>query len=284
MPDPLPTLIVSDVHIGFCGSLVRSPQDLAPLFDSSRRVVFNGDTVEQRDPTLRDESFAILDALRNEASRYGCEAVFLTGNHDPVASEHHHLDLFDRAMLVTHGDVLYSSITPWSANSQHLEQAHERLLEDLSFSEYELLERHLRASKQVSLMVSYRPSRIRRGVPGLAAALVRECWPPLKPLNILRVWRDASTHAFDTLDRFRPETRFIVFGHIHFPGIWHDDAGRTAINTGSFTPLFGPRAVMLEEDSLSVVTLRRRRGRFYPAKPHPESAFPIPSRMAVAEI
>lgn len=252
-----PVTIISDVHYGYPGSRIRKPSNLAPIFEQSRLVIFNGDTVEQREPEQRNRSPHLLDELTCEAARHGCETRFLTGNHDPAASECHHADLCDGALLVTHGDVLFDTITPWASGSGKLRREYFRVLDELSLDETELFERHLRASKQVSLVIAYRTPSVPPNKIGRALLVLREVWPPHRPLRIIKAWIDAPAQAFKTLDRFRPEARVIAYGHVHFPGLWRDDRGRVAVNTGSFTPPFGASALQIDNGELVYRKLKR---------------------------
>ncbi len=253
-----PITILSDLHYGFGGSHIASPAQLAPIFAESSLVIFNGDTVEQRAPEYRRRSWPLLDALRCEAARHSCEVRLLSGNHDPAASDTHHLDLCDGAVLVTHGDILFESITPWSPDSEEMGKEYRRLLSELSLDEAGFLERHLLANKQASLMVAYQIPRIPANRLGRLMTVLSQLWPITRPLQILKAWADTPRLAFQTLDRYRPGAQVIVFGHVHFPGIWSDSRSRWAMNTGSFTPPLGAAAVQITSGR-TVVFRRVRR-------------------------
>ncbi len=245
-----PITILSDVHYGHPGSRVREAAELDPIFEQSRLVVFNGDTVEQREPQMRDLAARRLHELRIRAEKRGCEVLFITGNHDPAVSERHHLDLCGGALLVTHGDILFEAITPWASNSQQLKQEYTRLLNELDLDETEIFERQLSATKQASLMVGYRVPPLPANRLGQLLIVLREFWPPTRPLRIIRSWIESPRCAFSILEHYRPKARMIIFGHTHYPGVWTDGkTGRKAINTGSFIPPLGPLSVQLDDDT-----------------------------------
>jgi exonuclease SbcD len=263
MADSRPVTIISDIHYGYAGSRVSRPAQLAPIFEASSLVICNGDTTEQREEASRRISGALLDELRSEAARYGCDMQFITGNHDPAASDTHHLDMCDGHVLVTHGDVLFDSITPWSSNSRYLKREYSRLLDELSLDETGFFERHLLANKQVSLMIAYRPPRVPANRLGHAMLVLSELWPFYRPLQIIKAWIDAPKEAFRAIDRFRPNAQIIVFGHVHFPGVWIDARGRYAVNTGSFTPPLGAAAFQIHENEARYRTLKRMKRDVY---------------------
>ncbi len=261
-----PVTILSDVHYGHPGSRVRAAAELDPIFEQSRLVVFNGDTVEQREPHMREAAARRLDELRARAAKRDCEVLFLTGNHDPAASDRHHLDLCGGVLLVTHGDILFETITPWAPNSHQLRQEYIRLVSELDLDETEIFERQLYASKQVSLMIGYRMPRVPPNRLGQLLIVLRELWPPSRPLRIIRTWIQSPRCAFKMLDRFRPKAGVVVFGHTHYPGVWTEaGSGRMAVNTGSFTPPLGAMCVQVYGDqhdpAARLVTRRIRRGK-----------------------
>jgi hypothetical protein len=91
-----------------------------------------------------------------------------------------------------------------------------------------------------------------------------DLFPPRRALAMLRVWRAAPRLAADLAAAQRPGARFIVLGHIHFPGIWRQPDGRVVIDTGSFAPPLGGTLVDLTAEFLTVRKITRRGGRFHP--------------------
>jgi hypothetical protein len=82
-----------------------------------------------------------------------------------------------------------------------------------------------------------------------------------QPLNLARVayyWATVPGLAAEFANRFTPDTRVVIFGHSHLPGVWRRD-GRLILNTGSFTFPRLPHAVLVRDDHrLTYHRIRRR--------------------------
>jgi hypothetical protein len=114
--------------------------------------------------------------------------------------------------------------------------------------------------------------------------LLRTCASPGQVLAILRVWRDTPSLAAKLAATQRPEAKFILVGHTHFPGVWRKADGRVVINTGSFCPPRGGCFVEISKAELRVRRVVRRGNSFragqmlaeFPLAPAPVS--PITAR------
>ena len=126
-----PVLILSDLHLGHRASRVRDPAELEPLFKPFRTVIFNGDTAEMRTPEDRLIGRKLAADLARVCHHAGCKAIFINGNHDPTISDLNHLDLHGGTLLVTHGDILFLGVAPWSREAKHYLSAHRQFLEQL---------------------------------------------------------------------------------------------------------------------------------------------------------
>ena len=91
----------------------RSPA-LCSLFAGADRIVFNGDSLETRRSPISHQT----DAFRQEFIEFTQNAVprciVVTGNHDPDVSAIHHLELLGGLVFITHGEVLFDDLVPWS--------------------------------------------------------------------------------------------------------------------------------------------------------------------------
>lgn len=263
MPFAEPIRILSDIHLGHGASRVSSPEQIRPLFRGVRTVIFNGDSVEQRFLTDRPQAARHLEALRSACLEEGAEPVFLTGNHDPLASDCAHLDLAGGAILVTHGDILFHDISPWSHESEVLGSAHSRELAALGEDALTDFEQRLSANRRASLALELHRSTLPSGPLARALTILREAWPPWRPLQILRCWAVTPRHANRVAETFRADARFVIIGHTHYAGVWRRGA-RTIINTGSFLPLSGLSIVDLSEKKLVLRSVERRAGIYAP--------------------
>lgn len=256
-----PLRIISDLHIGHPASLLEEPADLLPLLKGVGTLIFNGDSSEMRFFKEREAGREALNQLANLCRTEGVEPVFINGNHDPAASPVNHLDLFNGAVLVTHGDMLFHDISPWSLEAEAMRNAHAEALEQLDDAAMIDFEQRLHAVKRASLALELLSSHLPKGRLARLAILIKECWPPTRPLRILKVWKETPSLAEALARVFRPRARFIIIGHTHYPGIWRRGP-RLIINSGSFTPPLGRLAVDLEGDRLQVKRIIRRKGRF----------------------
>ncbi|SRR5579862_3001929 len=261
MPFEEPIRIISDLHFGHSGSLLADPAQLEPLFRGAKTVVFNGDTVEMRFLEDRSQAFQNMELVGEVCLAAGARPVFVNGNHDPIISALNHLDLANDGLLVTHGDMLFHDISPWSKEARVIGPAHTRALQELGEHAFHDFEKRLNASKRAALSVELHKSRLPRGPLATVETLARECWPPWRPLQILRVWAVTPARAVALARVFRPRARFIAIGHTHFGGTWRLKP-RIVINTGSFLPFSVRRALELEGNVLTVYNIALKRNRF----------------------
>ena len=256
-----PTLILSDLHLGHRASLIRDPEQLAPVFREANTIILNGDTAELRHQVDRPVGRMLAATLARVCHSSGAKAIFINGNHDPVISQIDHLDLAEGQMLVTHGDMLFLGIAPWSRQAYAYRKIHLRALDQLGPDALLSFEKRLLATKRTSLKLQLLEEPTTRGrFPGLGL-IVRQFWPPFRPFMILHAWWETPKLGAKLLQAFRPETRYLLIGHTHFPGCWNH-GGRVIINTGSFVLNFGACAVLLKEKSFEIRKIKRYQKNF----------------------
>ena len=256
-----PILILSDLHMGHRASRIKDPEQLAPLLSGIRSVVFNGDTAEMRHEEDRPIGRKMAADLAKVCHHLGTRPSFINGNHDPTISHINHLDLASDTILVTHGDILFFGMTPWSPDAVHYRRKHQEILDGLDQESLSDFEQRLRATKQTALELQMIESPLTKSrIPGLRLAL-RQLWPPLRPFKILKAWQETPKRAIDLANIFRPKARFVIIGHTHFPGTWKK-SGRVVINTGSFIPYFPAHGALIERDRLEVRQIDLRQGKF----------------------
>lgn len=252
------TRILSDVHYGERASLVTDLRQLDPLL-AAAPAVLNGDTIDTRphpEPGLVDRLRAAVAAWAQDRA-----VTLLTGNHDPEITPIHHLDLAGGTVLVTHGDVVFDDIVPWSADAALARDlvARERgAFADPTLAD--LLTAHRRAAWAV-------PRRLKTGVPPLHAVanlLTDTVWPPLRVPRILRSWMELPGRAAAFAARHRPAARCLILGHTHRPGVWERRDGRVIVNTGSFCRPLGRLIVDVAADHAAVRRVVRRGRDFHP--------------------
>jgi predicted phosphodiesterase len=261
MPFEEPVRIVSDLHFGHPGSLLANAEQLGTLFRGAGTAIFNGDTVEMRFLEDRSIAYQNMELVGEACLAVGARPIFVNGNHDPIISALNHLDLADGGFLVTHGDMLFHDISPWSKEARTIGPAHTQALMELGDDSFHDFEKRLNAGKRAALSVELHKSRLPRGGMARVATMLRECWPPWRPAQILRVWVVTPSRAVALARVFRPRARFIAIGHTHFGGIWRMRP-RIIINTGSFLPFSRRTAIELEGNTLSVYEIPKKRTGF----------------------
>ena len=247
-----PTIIISDLHLGHRASQVRNAEELVPILKEARSVIFNGDTVEMRTPVDRPVGRHMAAVIARLCHSIGCRPAFINGNHDPAVSKIDHLDLMDGRILVTHGDILFLGVAPWSRKALAYRKIHLRALANLGPDALMNFEKRLLAAKRTSIKLQLleRPVTEHSKAPKLTV-LVQQLWPPHRPFMILRAWLQTPTLAARLCDLFRPNAKYVIVGHTHYPGVWKRGPF-TVINTGSYVLHFGALAVLLEGESIEI--------------------------------
>src|SRR5688500_8641847 len=111
------TRILSDIHYGDRASRVDRLTQLRPLLDGVTHVVLNGDTLDTRPGPLPAHTAECRAAVSALFPREVVTSTFLTGNHDADFCPLHHLDLAGGEVFVTHGDIFFADIVPWSRDA-----------------------------------------------------------------------------------------------------------------------------------------------------------------------
>jgi predicted phosphodiesterase len=251
-----PTLILSDLHLGHHASRIRDAEQLAPVLREAKTVILNGDTAELRHQIDRPVGRGLAANLARVCHSSGAKAIFINGNHDPVISQTDHLDLAEGQMLVTHGDMLFLGIAPWSRQAYAYRRVHRRALDQLGSDALLNFEKRLLATKRTTLKLQLLEEPTTQGRFRGLGLIARQLWPPFRPLMILHAWWNTPKLGAGLLRAFRPETRFLLIGHTHFPGCWNR-SGRVIINTGSFVLNFGACAALLSDQSLEIRRIDR---------------------------
>jgi predicted phosphodiesterase len=257
----LVTRILSDLHFGEHASRVRQPEQLRPLLDGADRIVLNGDTVDTR-PSRDPSHTAACHASITRFFQSGVgSATFLTGNHDADISQEHRLELAEGRVLVTHGDILFDDIVPWSRDAAEAGRriAKERALAPTAGCD---LDRLLAIHRKVAHGIPQRHQAERNRLRFALRYLADTIWPPHRSLLVLAAWSSLPDRAAELARVHRPAARFIITGHTHHRGIWQRHCGRVVINTGSYTLPLDPAAVDVTEAHVRVRAIVLRSGEF----------------------
>ncbi|QDU63272.1 UDP-2,3-diacylglucosamine hydrolase [Planctomycetes bacterium Pan216] len=258
-----PIVVLSDLHLAHPATYLKNPEFLRPLLDGARTLILNGDTFEQLNLARRSEALDKGKQLLEQCAEQGISTVLITGNHDPQASSLHHLDLFGGRVFLTHGDMLHPAIAPWSSDARVLLAEHHRLLG--GGPEPDDLDEALRLTKRSALVGSIYDDEVRAKAGWWARFMFvgRFALQPWRVPMALIYWANVSHYATVTQRRFRPDSKLMLIGHTHRPGVWqHHDF--TLVNTGSFHPMSKPLLVRMNENEAVVLSTRRRGDHFEP--------------------
>jgi predicted phosphodiesterase len=239
---PEVTRILSDLHYGDPASRVRSLDALRPLFGGADRVVFNGDSVETRRSPIAQQTNRIREEFLDFAQSAVRSCTVITGNHDPDLSAIHHLELLGGLVFITHGEVLFDDLVPWSRELPEIREFFRQELAAVPADRREIPSERLAAAKRacVRLELKHDPHPVDPW--GRIHRTVHTFWPPRRVLAMLKAWRQLPSRAATFARECRPGVRFVLVGHTHRPGVW-TRSDLVIINTGSFRPPFGCYAV-----------------------------------------
>lgn len=257
----LPLLVISDLHIGHPASLVRDIEQVAPLFKDFATVVFNGDTVEMLTRQNRKHALRQIESIGRTCLEQGATPIYINGNHDPMISSANHLDFYNDAVLVTHGDILFHELAPWGREADIMGREHTRILRRLDRDALRDFEQRLFAVREASIVLAMHELNYPQGKMAKLLTVLQESWPPWRVFRIIHYWMQTPHRAAMLSHIFRPFARYLLIGHTHYAGIWECEK-RTIINTGAFLPLSGRLAALLEPQKLTIRKIVQRKGKF----------------------
>jgi predicted phosphodiesterase len=270
VPMPAPVIrIFSDLHYRDGDSRLQNLESLAPLLEGADHVVLNGDTLDTRAP----HAALHLAEVRDWFSRHSGAVTFLSGNHDPDISALAELSLAGDRVWITHGDVLFDDVAPWSSLRDAMARSIGEQNRALSTDQRDLIETRLRVNRLACLHLPETRHAAHDDLAKRFLRLAHTLLPPTRLLAMLQAWRTTPARALRLAREQRPRARLIVLGHTHFPGIWRQSDGPVVVNTGSFSRPFPCRFVELCGDEVRVSAIEQKRGMFRRGKTL--SAFPL---------
>lgn len=246
------TVILSDTHLAGNGQGAGSADALRPLWQGADELIMNGDIAELSHPTQRAGAAREVMRIQDLCEDDGVRLTFLSGNHDPMITDRRFLRLCNGEVFLTHGDMLHPAISPWTSYAKQLRKMHEDALAHL-----DLLDR---AQLDQQAMAAAHASNIKWD------HLAEHAMPTLGPVadkydkarkiaKVLWFWHRLPKLAAKFTQRYAPEARFFIFGHIHRAGVWRF-GDQTIINTGSYHCPRRPHAVVLDDQTLTMHRIR----------------------------
>ena len=246
------TLILSDIHFSTSSSTVISAEQLRQLWSGCDELVLNGDTAEAHALQTCEASKKLTTSLINLAECDGVKTTLICGNHDPKISETDFLWFWDKKVLVFHGHAAFSGLAPWSWRAKYIVKTREQYLIDSGDGFDEQLAAIRRASFDAAsgAFNSHRPSFLRFLLLALPATL-----------HVLLGWWRFPSLIERWVDKYAPSAKYIIVGHTHHAGIWTRNK-RIIVNTGCFGFPSHPRAVIIDNDVITVYRLRLSDGNY----------------------
>jgi len=250
--------IFSDLHYGDRASTLRALPDLAPLFEGATEIILNGDTLDTRpssDPggtaVSRTE---VVDFFVNRAP----PTTWLTGNHDPDISLQHAVEIADRRVFVTHGDILFENLVPWGQDAAVLGQRVALELAGLPPEEREQLDAQFQAIRRAAASIPQRHQSERSLLKYALGFVADTLWPPMRILRVLEAWKETPGRAAALLRKHSLPAQVFVMGHTHRLGLTRSRSGIVVINTGSLCPPSGGGVVDILSDRILLRSVERR--------------------------
>lgn len=235
---------------------------LDPLMEGIDHLILNGDTLDTQTSAER----AHLDEIRAYFPQRVPRVALHSGNHDPFVSDIAECSLLDGRIWVTHGDVLFDAVAPWSSHRPEIERRIKTLSAGVAPEELGTVETRLRLHRQACLDLPEPHDRHDHRLITRIARLAHLFAHPGRPIAMLRAWCRTPSLARRIAQAQRPLARVVVVGHTHFPGVWRDPSGKgpVVINTGSFSRPFGAQCVDVRGDRVQVVRIRQSGDSFRP--------------------
>ena len=240
------TLILSDLHFGRPSFTITSASQLQTLWKGCDTFILNGDTTEIHSSKNSKHSAEFTSELINLANKDGVQTTLLCGNHDPNCSETDWRWFWDKTILVFHGHVAFAGIAPWSWRSKYIQ---ERRNEYILKSGDGFVEQ-LSAVRKASFDAASGAFNIHR--PKLPQMLMLG-FPAV--MHVLYGWWKFPSNISHWVSTYAPSAKYIITGHTHHAGNWKRN-GRVIINTGCFGFPSHPRAVIIDDEKITVYRLQ----------------------------
>lgn len=267
------TLIISDLHMGHDGPSAVTAASLAPLLNTIDHLVVNGDVADLTHPRFQDHALEQVAALKAICQQEKLELTLLTGNHDPMVSDHHMLAFGGGHLVVTHGHVTHPAIAPWWPIAPQLRRGFKATLIAMPSEVRDTASGRLEAARTscAEAWAYVQPIlRARGSRPSRLNFLLKR---PQAPLQILGFWMTYPSRCAAFARRYLPTCRLFVVGHSHRQGIWRRGS-ITIINTGAFRFPGKPRGVVIEGELVTVHRIDRRAQGWH-LQPMPLQTWPV---------
>jgi predicted phosphodiesterase len=255
--------IFSDLHYGDRASTLRVLAEINPLFEGCSQIILNGDTLDTRPSRHPATTSALRGEVADFFARLAPPATWLTGNHDPDISNQHAVELRDRRVYATHGDILFENLVPWGRDASILRKLIDQEFARLSPAQRGNLDEQFAATRRVAASIPQRHQSERNPIKYAVGFLADTIWPPLRILDVVKAWRETPARAAAFLRRHQLPARVFIMGHTHRLGATQTPDGLVVVNTGSFGPPCTAGVVDVAADHVRLRSVVRKRGAFH---------------------
>ena len=242
------TVILSDTHLAGNGQGAGSADALRPLWQGADELVLNGDIAELSHPTQRADAARQVMRMQDLCEEDGVRLTFLSGNHDPLITDRRFLRLCSGEVFLTHGDMLHPAISPWTSYAKQLRELHQDALGQLELIDRAQLDQQAMAAAHASHI---KWDHLAEQDMHTLGPIADKFDKARKVAKVLWFWHRLPKLAATFAQRYAPESRFFIFGHIHRAGVWQFGE-QTIINTGSYHCPRRPHAIVLDDQTLTM--------------------------------
>lgn len=242
------TVILSDTHLAGNGSGAGCADALRPLWQGADELIINGDVAELSHPDLRVDAAREVMQIQDLCEADGVRLTMLAGNHDPHLTDRRFLRLCSGEVFLTHGDMLHPAISPWTTHARKLRELHQDALRQLTLIDRSQIEMRAQAAAHAS---NQKWEHIAAEELPQLGPIARQADRINKIAKVLWFWQRLPGLAARFAQRYAPDARFFVFGHIHRAGVWRF-GHQTIINTGAYHCPRNPHAVVVDGQTLTM--------------------------------
>ncbi len=264
--------ILSDLHFLETACRVGEIQQLRPLIDGASAIIFNGDLIDTQHV---DPGHGHAKELKAFFQAHA-PTTFITGNHDPDISETHDLLLEPGGVWITHGDIVFENMIPWSREHRAIARRIRKALETAACDGSDTLAHRFAVYRSVCKDLPRELHLTDKSTRAKIARYLYVLFPPRQALALLGSWWVMPGKAARLANSHRPKARCVINGHSHYAGIWTVRPGTTVINTGSYCGPLQAQVVEIDENRLLVRPVIRRGGDFRLGPPVKTFALPAP--------
>jgi len=252
------TRILSDLHLGHSSSRVQDVEMLRPLLEGCDHLLLAGDVWQERCRGVGlERARRMFGEFKELIQEVGVSVEMLRGNHD-IGTPQGVAWLEQKQILITHGDAVYDSATPWSREmAAHRDEVAKVIARYASLSD----SAQACSDRANEIAKTIKPQPL-PPFPAPFNFFATAVCPPSRLFEMLRVWAGMGEEGLRFLQKSGEGAQILICGHFHRVGVWERE-GRVYINIGAFMRGCVPWAVDVEEGWLTVRGVKKGEESFH---------------------